>query len=89
MRVFRDLRHARQKAHAVFIADRWQGRVGRMEAFGFQSIGKDNLVAGDIQVRCRTILMQICESEDIEILKGVVSLDHVHMCIKISTINFN
>jgi putative transposase len=34
---------------------------------------------GDIKIRCRTLLMQICDAEDVEILKGVVSSDHVHM----------
>ncbi len=36
---------------------------------------------GDIKIRCRSILMQICEAEDVLILKGVVSSDHVHMDI--------
>ena len=39
------------------------------------------VLKGDIQLRCRTILRQICEAEDIIILKGVVSKDHVHMHI--------
>ncbi len=34
---------------------------------------------GDIQKRCRKVLIQICDSEDITILKGVISGDHVHM----------
>ncbi len=34
---------------------------------------------GDIKMRCRTIIIQICEAEDVEILKGVVSKDHVHL----------
>jgi putative transposase len=34
---------------------------------------------GDVQIRCRSLLIQICESEDVEILKGVISKDHVHM----------
>ncbi len=37
---------------------------------------------GDIQVRCKELLIQICEAEDIEILKGVVSSDHIHMHIE-------
>src|SRR5918911_2923864 len=37
---------------------------------------------GDIQKRCRTLLVQICDAEDIRILKGVVSKDHVHMLIE-------
>jgi len=31
---------------------------------------------GDIKVRCRKILMQICEAEDVLILKGVVIRPH-------------
>ena len=40
------------------------------------------VLEGDIKVRCRTILIQICEAEDIQILKGVVSKDDVHMHIE-------
>ena len=37
------------------------------------------VLKGDIQIRCRDILRQICDAEDIIILKGVVSYDHIHM----------
>ena len=37
---------------------------------------------GDIKVRCRSILIQICEAEDVQILRGVVSTDHIHMHIE-------
>ena len=37
---------------------------------------------GDIQKRCRELIIQICDAEDIRILKGVVSKDHVHMLIE-------
>lgn len=30
-------------------------------------------------MRCRTLLIQICESEDVVILEGVVSKYHIHM----------
>ena len=40
------------------------------------------VLEGDIKMRCRTLLIQICEAEDIQILKGVVSKDHVHMHIE-------
>jgi len=40
-----------------------------------------SVLEGDIKTRCRTLLLQMCEAEDIEILKGVVSKDHVHMHI--------
>ena len=35
-----------------------------------------------IQKRCREIIIQICDAEDIRILSGVVSKDHVHMHIE-------
>ena len=41
-----------------------------------------HVLTGDIQKRCREILIQICDTEDIRILKGVVSKDHVHMHIE-------
>lgn len=44
-----------------------------------------HVLTGDIQSRCREILIQDCETLDIEILKGVVSKDHVHMHIEYSS----
>ena len=40
------------------------------------------ILDGDVQIRCRDLLVQICNSEDVKILKGVVSKDHVHMHIE-------
>ena len=40
------------------------------------------VLEGDIKVRCRTLIKQICDSEDISILSGVVSTDHVHLHIE-------
>lgn len=36
-------------------------------------------VRGDIRSRCRSLLIQSCDAEDVQILKGAVSKDHVHM----------
>ncbi|MBZ0200395.1 MAG: IS200/IS605 family transposase [Ignavibacteriaceae bacterium] len=36
---------------------------------------------GDKKQRCRSILLQICDSEDVEVLKGVISNDHVNIHI--------
>ena len=41
-----------------------------------------HILKGDIQVRCRELLIQICDSEDVKILSGVVSKDHVHLPIE-------
>jgi len=40
------------------------------------------VLKGDIQKRCRELIVQICDSEDVKILKGVVSKDHVHMHVE-------
>ena len=40
------------------------------------------ILTGDIQQRCREILIQICDAYDIRIFNGVVSKDHVHMHIE-------
>jgi putative transposase len=40
------------------------------------------VLEGDIKNRCRTLIKQICEAEDITILSGVVSTDHVHLHIE-------
>jgi len=37
------------------------------------------VLKGEIQKRCRELIIQICDAEDIKILKGAVSKDHVHM----------
>jgi putative transposase len=41
-----------------------------------------HVLKGDIQVRCRDLIKQICDAEDVHILKGVVSKDHVHIHIE-------
>ncbi|MCB0429709.1 MAG: IS200/IS605 family transposase [Flavobacteriales bacterium] len=40
------------------------------------------VLKGDVQKRCRDLIKQICDAEDVKILKGVVSKDHVHMHIE-------
>jgi len=43
-----------------------------------------HILKGDVQERCRELLIQMCDAEDIVILKGAVSADHVHMHIEYS-----
>jgi len=38
-----------------------------------------HVLQGDVQLRCRDIIRQVCNSLDIQILKGVVSKDHIHL----------
>ena len=38
-----------------------------------------HVLKGDVQIRCRDLIRQICDAEDIRILKGVVSKDHIHL----------
>ncbi len=37
-----------------------------------------SVLQGEIKIRSRTLLIQICEVEDVLILKGDVSLDDIH-----------
>ena len=41
-----------------------------------------HVLTGDVQRRCRDLIKQICDAEDVRILKGGVSKDHVHMHIE-------
>ena len=38
-----------------------------------------SVLRGDVQLRCRDLIRQVCDSMDIRIMKGVVSKDHVHL----------
>jgi putative transposase len=40
------------------------------------------VLRGDIQQRCRELIIQICDAEDIRITRGVVSKDHLHMLLE-------
>ncbi len=42
------------------------------------------VLKGELQKRCRSLLIQISDAEDVRILKGVVSKDHIHMQIEYS-----
>jgi len=37
------------------------------------------VLTGDIQLRCRELIKQTCNALDVQILKGVVSKDHIHL----------
>lgn len=41
-----------------------------------------HVLTGEVQKRCHSLIIQDCESLDIEILKGVVSRDHLHIHIE-------
>lgn len=38
-----------------------------------------HVLTGDVPRRCRDLIKQICDAEDVRILKEVVSKDHMHM----------
>jgi putative transposase len=40
------------------------------------------VLKGDLQKRCRELVIQICDAEEVRILKGVVSKDHVHVHVE-------
>ena len=37
------------------------------------------VLKGEVQIRCMDLIRQSCDSMDVQILKGVVSKDHVHL----------
>lgn len=41
-----------------------------------------HVLQGDIKKRCRELIIQVCEGEEVQILKGVVSKDHIHIHIE-------
>ena len=41
-----------------------------------------HVLKGEVQYRCRALLIQICDVEEVKILKGVVRKDHVHIHIE-------
>lgn len=41
-----------------------------------------HVLEGDIKKRCRELVIQVCEGEEVQILKGVVSKDHIHIHIE-------
>ena len=41
-----------------------------------------HVLGGDIQKRCREIIIQVCNSENVKILKGVAGKDHVHIHVE-------
>lgn len=41
-----------------------------------------HVLKGDIQKHCRDLVKQVCDFEDVRILQGVISKDHVHIHIK-------
>lgn len=43
---------------------------------------RNHVLQGDIQQRTRDLKIQICNSENVQILKGVVSKDHIHVHVE-------
>ncbi|WP_298987649.1 IS200/IS605 family transposase [uncultured Roseibium sp.] len=41
------------------------------------------ILRGDVQLRAREIVRQVCAENGVEILKGVVSSDHVHIFVSV------
>ena len=40
------------------------------------------VLVGELKPRCRALLIQICKAEDVKIVGGVISKDHVHMHVE-------
>lgn len=44
---------------------------------------RKKVLVGDLAEKVRTILREICKANDVEILKGHVSKDHVHLFVSV------
>ena len=40
------------------------------------------ILDGEVKVRCRELIIQICEMMDTKIIRGVLSKDHVHLVLE-------
>ena len=47
-------------------------------------MGRYHVLNGAIQIRCRDILRQVCDANDVRILKGVVSREQCPYAFKLS-----
>jgi len=47
-----------------------------------------NVLTEEVGLRLRDLIRQTCDSHDIEIIKGRVSNDHVHLYISLTTYQF-
>ena len=45
------------------------------------------VVRGDLRLRVRDICRQVCRENEVEILRGVLSSDHVHMFVSVPPVN--
>jgi len=41
-----------------------------------------HVLKDNIQIRCRDLIKQVCDGEDVRILKGAISKDHVHIHVE-------
>jgi putative transposase len=68
------MKHYRKTSHAVYDTK-----------FHVVSITKYRkpVLSGDVAIRVRDLIREICKSMDVEIIKGHVSKDHLHLLISV------
>ncbi|MBI1288554.1 MAG: IS200/IS605 family transposase [Flavobacteriales bacterium] len=44
---------------------------------------RKKVMVGDVAVRCRELLRTICKANDVEVIRGHISRDHVHMFVSV------
>jgi len=66
------MRHYRRSAHTVFQLH---------YHFVFVTKYRKPVLRGDVALRVRELVREICRSHDVEILKGAVKADHVHLFV--------
>jgi putative transposase len=64
----------RKSSHTVFLLH---------YHFVFIAKYRKPVLRGDVAIRLRELVRQICHASDIEIVKGHISLDHVHLLLDV------
>ena len=62
---------------ASYTTPLWLAEKANLRKISYQS-GIHKEPKGNIQKRCRELIIQVCDAEDVHILKGVVSKDHIY-----------
>ena len=68
------MRRYRRSAHTIFECH---------YHFVFATKYRKPVLEGEIGVRVRELIREICRTHDVEILKGAVKADHVHLFVSV------
>ena len=71
---FAEMQHYRKTSHSVYDI--------KYHIVWITKYRKD-VMGGEIGKRCREIIREVCKAHDVEIIKGHVSRDHIHLFVSV------